>query len=62
MLEVTQLMGNSIHFNYDISHFLFKMVDDMIKARQLKDWFGYCSEFVNLAAAFVTHQSGEVRQ
>jgi hypothetical protein len=32
-LEVTHLMGNSIHFNYDIYHFYSKMVDDMIQAQ-----------------------------
>lgn len=32
-LEVTHLMGNSIHFNYDIYHFYHKMVNDMIQAQ-----------------------------
>jgi hypothetical protein len=32
-LEVTHLMGNSIHFNYDIHHFYSKMVDDMIQSQ-----------------------------
>lgn len=32
-LEVTQLMGNSIHFNYDIYHFYTKMVNDMIQSQ-----------------------------
>jgi len=32
-LEVTHLMGNSIHFNYDIYHFYSKMVNDMIQAQ-----------------------------
>ncbi len=32
-LEVTYLMGNSIHFNYDIYHFYHKMVNDMIQAQ-----------------------------
>ena len=32
-LEVTHLMGNSIHFNYDIYHFYSKMVNDMIQSQ-----------------------------
>jgi hypothetical protein len=34
-LEVTQLMGNSIHYNYDIYHFYSKMVDDMIQSQTI---------------------------
>lgn len=32
-LEVTHLMGNSIHFNYNIYHFYSKMVNDMIQTQ-----------------------------
>ena len=32
-LEVTHLMGNSIHFNYEIYHFYSKMVNDMIQSQ-----------------------------
>jgi len=32
-LEVTHLMGNSIHFNYDVYHFYSKIVNDMMQAQ-----------------------------
>lgn len=35
-LEVTHLMGDAIHFNYDIFHFYSKVVDDMITSQTIE--------------------------
>ncbi len=52
-LEVTQLMGNSIHFNYDISHFYSKMVDDMIQSQTTEGLVpDIAPEFVKFGGGF----------
>ncbi len=52
-LEVTQLMGNSIHFNYDISHFYSKMVDDMIQSQTVEGLVpDIAPEFVKFGGGF----------
>lgn len=52
-LEVTHLMGNSIHFNYDISHFYSKMVDDMIQSQTMEGLVpDIAPEFVKFGGGF----------
>ncbi len=52
-LEVTQLMGNSIHFNYDIFHFYSKMVDDMIQSQTIEGLVpDIAPEFVKFGGGF----------
>jgi alpha-L-rhamnosidase len=52
-LEVTQLMGNSIHFNYDIYHFYSKMVEDMIQSQTTEGLVpDIAPEFVKFGGGF----------